>query len=348
MLKATTDAVATNVKEKNAEQVLLKPIQDMQNWNSELARQKELIPKFCSKPLEYTIETICNSKNLTGAGWTTVKTWEDKEKLSMYNLCSNYGGLWIKGATSSSYTCQCRDNMSPLFGKIEITPRNQEAIKACKGEGYSLYSSINIGADISWQQSSKDWSDPDAWLEVGKQAVEWGAIVGSLLFPQAAPLIGVIAGVASFGINAAQGNTTAAAIALLFSVLPGLSSALKLEEKLIRSLGTKLIRGGTLTAAEIRGFFTIVNSERAISTLVLGGMGNAKKIAMLANTKITSATPALLKSQIMAARATMQGASTLATYGSDNLDPIKVQNLKQNIVTAVANKADQESQEVSG
>ena len=346
MLKATTDAVATNAKEKRAEEVLLKPIQDMQNWNSELARQKELIPKFCSKPLEYTINTICRSKNLTGAGWTTVNTWKDKEKLSMYNLCSNYGGLWIKGATSSSYTCQCRDNMSPLFGQIEITPRNQEAIKACKGEGYSLYSSINIGSDISWQQSSKDWSDPNAWLEVGKQAVEWGAIVGSLLFPQAAPLIGVIAGVASFGISAAQGDTTAAAIALLFSVLPGLSATLKLEEKLIRSLGTKLIKGGTLTAAEIRGFFTIVNSERAISTLVLGGVGNAKQIALLAGKKITSATPAALKAQIMAARATMQGASALATFGSDKLDPIKVQNLKQNIVTAVANKADQESQEV--
>jgi len=80
--------------------------------------------------------------------------------------------------------------------------------------------------------------------------------------------------------------------------------------------------------------------------LVLGGVGNAKEIALYAGKKITSATPAALKAQIMAARATMQGASALATFGSDKLDPIKVQNLKQNIVTAVANKADQESQEV--
>jgi len=239
--------------------------------------------------------------------------------------------------------------MSPLFGKIEITPRNQEVIKKCTNYGFGplkVYSNINIGDDISWQQSSKDWSDPDAWLEVGKQAVDWGALVGSLMFPAAAPLIGVIAGVASFGISAAQGNTTEASIALLFSVLPGLSSALKLEANLIKSLGTKLIKGGVMTADDIKTFLTIINSERAISTLVLGGMGNAKQIAMLAKTKITSATPALIKSQIIAARATMQGASTLATFGSNNLDPIQVQNIKQNVVTAISDAADKSNQEV--
>ena len=282
MLKATTDAVATNAREKKAEEALLKPIQDMQNWNSELARQKELIPKFCSTPLEYTVKTWCN--DVINGQTSTVQNKKHKEKISMYTLCANYGGLWVKGATTSNYTCQCRDNMSPLFGKIEITPRNQEVIKKCTNYGFGplkVYSNINIGDDISWQQSSKDWSDPDAWLEVGKQAVDWGALVGSLMFPAAAPLIGVIAGVASFGISAAQGNTTEASIALLFSVLPGLSSALKLEANLIKSLGTKLIKGGVMTADDIKTFLTIINSERAISTLVLGGMGNAKQISML-------------------------------------------------------------------
>ena len=333
--------------QKQKEEADFKPIKTMQDWNGELARQKQLIPQYCTTPLEVN-ETLEYQHPVGGQGGNisyqrTSKVMSSK-KLSMSFICKDYGGLWVSGGLTNKYTCTCRDLKSPIFGKIQLdTGTNGKKAPADATDVYGTF--LNIGSDIQDQQTSRDWSDPTTWVEITKQAVQWGAIIGSLFFPAAAPLIGVIGGIADATLSVVQGDPVQAGISLFFSVLPGLG-VLKLETNLIKSIGAKLIKNGTFTAAEIRGFFTIINSEKAIATAFLGGMGNAKKISMLAKTKITSATAPALKQQIMAARASMQGAQYFASVGSEKLDPVQAQKAKENITKAVAAEVDKSNQEV--
>jgi hypothetical protein len=333
--------------QKQKEEADFKPIKTMQDWNGELARQKQLIPQYCTTPLEVN-ETLEYQHPVGGQGGNisyqrTSKVMSSK-KLSMSFICKDYGGLWVSGGLTNKYTCTCRDLKSPIFGKIQLdTGTNGKKAPADATDVYGTF--LNIGSDIQDQQTSRDWSDPTTWVEITKQAVQWGAIIGSLFFPAAAPLIGVIGGIADATLSVVQGDPVQAGISLFFSVLPGLG-VLKLETNLIKSIGAKLIKNGTFTAAEIRGFFTIINSEKAIATAFLGGMGNAKQISMLAKTKITSATAPALKQKIMAARASMQGAQYFASVGSEKLDPVQAQKAKENITKAVAAEVDKSNQEV--
>jgi len=346
-IQADRDVDTYNRQEKQKEEADFKPIKTMQDWNGELARQKQLIPQYCTTPLEVN-ETLEYQHPVGGQGGNvsyqrTSKVMSSK-KLSMSFICKDYGGLWVSGGLTNKYTCTCRDLKSPIFGKIQLdTGTNGKKAPADATDVYGTF--LNIGSDIQDQQTSRDWSDPTTWVEITKQAVQWGAIIGSLFFPAAAPLIGVIGGIADATLSVVQGDPVQAGISLFFSVLPGLG-VLKLETNLIKSIGAKLIKNGTFTAAEIRGFFTIINSEKAIATAFLGGMGNAKKISMLAKTKITSATAPALKQQIMAARASMQGAQYFASVGSEKLDPVQAQKAKENITKAVAAEVDKSNQEV--
>lgn len=363
-IQADRDVDAYNRQEKQKEEAQkqkeeadFKPIKIMQDWNGELARQKQLIPQYCTTPLEVkeTLEYERSSgggssggSSMGGAGGASSDILTSQvistKKLSMSFICKDYGGLWVSGGLTNKYTCTCRDLKAPVFGKIQIdTGTNGKKTPAGATKIFGTF--LNIGEDIQDQQTSRDWTDPTTWVEITKQAVEYATIVASLIFPVAAPLIGVIGGLAAFGLSAAQGDTTGAAIALLFTILPGLK-VLNIEQALFRSLGTKLIKGGVLTAKEVRAFYTIMNSEKAIATGLMGGMGNAKKISMLANTKVTSATSATLKQQVMAARASVQGADFLAKMGSEKLDPVKAQDAAKNITSSVTTQIDKETQEV--
>lgn len=323
-VQSTTERIGQNAREKALEDALLKPIQDMQNWNSELARQKSLIPQRCAKPLEYTVHTSCTTDPLgmnQPAKFVT-NNYEHTEKISMYSLCTNYGGLWVKGATTASLTCSCRDMVSPLFGKIEITKiRNEEAIQECKNGGGKLYSWVNIGQEINWKQSSTDWSDPQSWLKATKEVVRWSTLIASLLFPAAGPIITAIGGIAELGISIAEGNNADAAVALFFTVLPGLK-ILNIEEKVFESIGRKLLtkNGSAMTAEEVEVVYKMMDAEELIATSIYNGVGSeAKMISKLAETKITANMTRKEITAIMSARTTKAMTKEVAKAGTQSV-----------------------------
>ena len=320
-VQSTTERIGKNAREKALEDALLKPIQDMQNWNSELARQKSLIPQRCSKPLEYTVRTSCTTDPLgmnQPAKFVT-NNYEHTEKISMYSLCANYGGLWIKGATTASLTCTCRDMVSPLFGKIEVTNiRNEEAIQDCKTGGGKLYSYVNIGQEINSQQSSTDWTDPQSWIKATKEVVRWSTLIASIIFPAASPIINVIGGLAEFGLSAAEGNVADASVALFFTVLPGLK-VLNIEQKVFESIGRKIItsNGAGMTAKEVEALYKMMDAEKLIADGIYKGVGReAQMISKLADTKITANMTRQEITAIMSARTTKAMTKEVAKAGT--------------------------------
>jgi hypothetical protein len=332
--------------EKAKEEAAFKPIKTMIDWNNELARQRELIPKYCTTPLKVSEVIKANDPRMKTAmqiDWQTTKT----HNISMYSLCKDYGGLWVQGAATNKYTCSCRDIKIPMFaGNVKLNrPEPADFKKRNPGLEYEgTY--IDFKTVMDRTQTSKDWSDPTTWLETTKQALQLCTIVASMFFPVAAPLIGVIGGTLVAGMEVAQGNTGQAAVGLLFSVLPGLGPALNLEAKLIKSIGDTLINKGVLNAQQIEGFFKIINSEKLIAELLLGGKGSAVQIKNLANMKVTAGMSKQLKDQIIAARASVQGTEFIAQKGSEALNLGQVQKFKENVVTKVTDEVDKSNQEV--
>jgi hypothetical protein len=234
----------------------------MQDFNQSLSKQKELIPKYCKVPL----------KRDAGSGAGFAKALEKDQSymkpgeyyrvrmISMYNLCKDYGGLWVYGAGSSKYTCGCRDNSN-----LALTT----AMKTDTGK-------FNAGTEIQKQQGSTNWSNVDS------RTVLWGAgALAAAFIPVVGPFVAAGIGLGGAADLWTSNKKKEAAITAFFSLLPivgkipGVGSVGK---ALAEELKSAVINNGVLTESQLNTLIRIIKYDEQVSNSVMSkfesqGMG---------------------------------------------------------------------------
>ena len=270
-----------------------KDYKEMSDFNQSLSKQKELIPKFCKTPLERQWD----NPNMTMSTTNNYKL----RMISMYNLCKDYGGLWVYGAGSSSYTCGCRDNSNPAL---------TTAIKTDTGN-------FTAGKEIQIQQGSKNWGNVQA-----RSILFGAAALASAFIPVVGPFLA-----AGIGLGGATDYWTSnrkkeAAIMAFFSLLP-MVGKIPGVGTMTKALGNKLsaaiINNGALTEKELETLIKIIKydtqvSEAMIPTIEAQAAGKLEthiittaitkteeKVIGLANEKIGGTTYGDIKKSILKA-----------------------------------------------
>ena len=217
----------------------------MQDFNQSLSKQKELIPQYCKTPLERNSESFDNYKF---------------RMISMYNLCKDYGGLWVYGAGSSKYTCGCRDNTNPAL---------TTTIKTDTG-------TFNASKKIQDQQGSTNWGNVDS------RSVLWGAAaLASAFIPVVGPFVAAGIGLGGAADLWTSNKKKEAAITAFFSLLPmvgkipGVGS---IGKALAQELKVAVLEGGALTEQQLNTLMKIIKydsqvSEAMIPAIESQGMG---------------------------------------------------------------------------
>jgi hypothetical protein len=230
----------------------------MQDFNQALSKQKELIPQYCKTPLKRDAGAGAGFKDI-GFG----KQSEDKgytmkpgeyhrvRMISMYNLCKDYGGLWVYGAGSSKYTCGCRDNSN-----LALTT----AMKTDTGK-------FNAGTEIQKQQGSTNWSNVEA------RSVLWG--VGALaaaFIPVVGPFVAAGIGLGGAADLWTSNKKKEAAITAFFALLPmvgkipGVGS---IGKSLAQELKVAVIEGGALTEQQLNTLMKIIKYDSQVSDAMI-------------------------------------------------------------------------------
>jgi len=233
----------------------------MQDFNQALSKQKELIPQYCKTPLKRDAGAGAGFKDI-GFG----KQSEDKgytmkpneyhrvRMISMYNLCKDYGGLWVYGAGSSKYTCGCRDNSN-----LALTT----AMKTDTGK-------FNAGTEIQKQQGSTNWSNADS------RTVLWG--VGALaatIIPIVGPFVAAGIGLGGAADLWTSNKKKEAAITAFFSLLPmvgkipGVGS---IGKALAEELKSAVINSGALTESQLNTLIKIIKYDEQVSNSITSGL----------------------------------------------------------------------------
>ena len=236
----------------------------MIEFNNSLVQQKRLIPQYCQKPLERS-----NRRNVNVDRPGTILY----KYLSMYTLCKDFGGLWVRGANTANFTCGCRD-MTAIDFNVSVDD----------GSGFSVDTGFldsrtgpnkTISQQIDITQTSKNWSDADnqqLLLNVGALAVAFIPVVG--------PVLSAGISIAGAALQYKKGNNKSAAIELLFACLPFIGKIpgmAQVSRAMAGSIKVKLVRGGTMTLAE----FNTVKNIIAYDTYISKGVGQfLKKQAM--------------------------------------------------------------------
>jgi len=226
----------------NEDTNLGKDYKDMIDFNQSLSKQKELIPKYCKTPLERKkYDQSMGSNN-------TVR------RISMYTLCKDYGGLWVYGDGSSSYTCGCRDNSNPAL---------TIAIKTDTG-------ALNVSSEIQKQQSSINFSSAG-----GRQVVFGVASFAATFIPVVGPFVS--AGIASIGAADlwASNKKNDAAVTLFFALLPmvgKIPGVGTISKAFGEELKAAVIANGVLDQKQLETLIKIIKydtqvSESMISTI---------------------------------------------------------------------------------
>ena len=220
-----------------------KDYKEMSDFNQSLSKQKELIPKFCKTPLERDLINTANSG--VGSGKNKFRM------ISMYNLCKDYGGLWVYGAGSSSYTCGCRDNSNPaLTTAMETDTGNFTADK-----------------EIKIQQGSTNWGNVEA-----RSVLVGVAALASAFIPVVGPFVA-----AGIGLGGALDYWTSnepekAAIVAFFALLP-MVGKIPGVGTITKALGNKLsaavINNGALTEKELETLIKIINYDTQVSKAMI-------------------------------------------------------------------------------
>ena len=219
----------------------------MMDYNQALSKQKELIPKFCATPLEREWRA--------GGGSEAARMGEYKFRvISMYNLCKDYGGLWVYGVGTSKYTCGCRDNSNPALNV---------GIKTDTG-------TLNVNKSIQDQQGSTNWSNVDA------RTVLWGAAaLGAAFIPVVGPFVS-----AGIGLGGAVDLWTSnkkreAAITAFFSLLPMIGKIPgigNIGKGLAEELKTAVLNNGALTEKQLETLISIIKWDEQVSEAVIGNL----------------------------------------------------------------------------
>ena len=249
----------------------------MSDFNQSLSKQKELIPQYCTTPLQREWQQTVGA----GADYKL-------RMISMYNLCRDYGGLWVYGAGGSKYTCGCRDNTNPA---LNIN------LKTDTG-------SLNVGQSIEKQQGSTNWSNASA------REVLWGvAALASAFIPVVGPFVAAGIGLGGAADLWTSNKKKEAAIAAFFSILPVIGKIPgvgAIGETLAKELETAVIKGGVLTEEQLKTLMSIIKYDEQISKSV---------VEELEKKTITNVQKHLLKTAIKKTESKLVSAIGLPTYG---------------------------------
>ena len=220
--------------------------QEMINFNNSLIKQKELIPKYCTTPIHRQQD---NSRNITAAF--------NNADVSMYNLCRDFGGLWVYGAGTSEFKCACRDMSNPTLTM---------SLKSSTGD-------INIGAEIDKTQKSRNWSHEDS-LSMISNAVAFA----SAFIPVVGPFIsaGISLGNSAYHWN--QGKQKEAAVDAFFALLPMLGKIPgvgSISKNLAKDLSMAVLESKALTIQELNALKRITQFDEVISKQMLRNVEKA-------------------------------------------------------------------------
>lgn len=228
-----------------------KDYKTMQDFNQSLSKQKELIPKFCSTPL--TREW--NNPNMTIGSSNNYK----KRYISMYNLCKDYGGLWVYGAGGSKYTCGCRDNSNPAL---------TTAMKTDTGN-------FKAGEEINKQQGSTNWGNVEA------RSVLWGvAALASAFIPVVGPFVAAGIGLGGAADLWTSNKKEEAGIAAFFSLLPivgKIPGVGTISKGLAEELKAAVISNGALSEKQLETLISIIKYDEQVSEAMMPAIENMGK-----------------------------------------------------------------------
>ena len=216
--------------------------QEMINFNNSLIKQKELIPKYCTTPI--TRQAIAKST-------TDLKSAFNNATVSMYNLCRDFGGLWVYGAGTSEFKCGCRDMSNPTL---------TVNLKSSTGN-------VNIGNEIDKTQKSRNWSHEDS-LSMISNAVAFA----SAFIPVFGPFISAGISLGNSAYHWKQGKQKEAAVDAFFALLPMLGKIPgvgNISKTLAKDLSIAVLESGALSIQEINALKRITQFDEVISKQML-------------------------------------------------------------------------------
>lgn len=211
----------------------------MSDFNQSLSKQKELIPKYCKTPLERQWDAGDGSGNYK------------LRMISMYNLCKDYGGLWVYGAGGSSYTCGCRDNSNPAL---------TTAMKTDTGN-------FNAGKEIQKQQGSTNWGNVEA------RSVLWGAAaLASAFIPVVGPFVAAGIGLGGAADLWTSNKHKEAAIVAFFSLLPmvgKIPGVGTISKALGEEMKAAVLSNGALSEKQLETLINIIKYDTQVSKAMI-------------------------------------------------------------------------------
>lgn len=216
-----------------------KDYKEMSDFNQSLSKQKELIPKYCTTPLERQWDAGDGSGNYK------------LRMISMYNLCKDYGGLWVYGAGGSSYTCGCRDNSNPAL---------TTAMKTDTGN-------FNVGKEIQKQQGSTNWGNVEA------RSVLWGAAaLASAFIPVVGPFVAAGVGLGGAADLWTSNKHKEAAIVAFFSLLPmvgKIPGVGTISKALGEEMKAAVLSNGALSEKQLETLINIIKYDTQVSKAMI-------------------------------------------------------------------------------
>jgi hypothetical protein len=233
-MSTTKEGVRTSQNKSNQKKMI--------EFNNGLVQQKKLIPQYCTKPL-----TRVKQKGTRGS--------VSYGYLSMYSLCKDFGGLWVRGANTANFTCGCRD-MNAIDFNVPVDD----------GSGYHMVDAKTISQSVNKTQTSKNWSDKE-----NQQLALNALALASAFIPVVGPAISAGISLAGAYGQYRQGNNKAAAIELFFAVLPFIGKIpgmAKVSKTMAGSIKVKLVRGGKLSLVEFNTIKQIIAYDTYISSKV--------------------------------------------------------------------------------
>lgn len=214
---------------------------EMINFNNALIKQKELIPKYCTSPITRQQKIVNN--NLKAAFNTAT--------VSMYNLCRDFGGLWVDGVGTSEYKCRCRD-----MSNASLTTNLQ-----------SSTGDINIGSEVDKTQKSRNWSNADS-----RDMITNAVAFATAFIPVVGPFVSAGISLGNAAIHWRAGKQKEAAVDMFFALLPMLGKIPgigKISSSVATSLGSKLGKGSGLSLQELNTLKKITQYDEVISKQML-------------------------------------------------------------------------------
>jgi hypothetical protein len=223
----------------NEEDNKSKDYKTMQDFNQSLSKQKELIPKFCSTPLKREWDA--------GDGSGKFK----QRFISMYNLCKDYGGLWVYGVGGSKYTCGCRDNSNTAL---------TTAIKTDTG-------TFNVGQEINKQQGSTNWGNVEA-----RSVIIGATALASAFIPVVGPFVAAGIGLGGAADLWTSNKKKEAGIAAFFSLLPivgKIPGVGTITKGLAEELKAAVISNGALSEKQLETLIKIIKYDEQVSEAMI-------------------------------------------------------------------------------